>query len=386
MGGEYLFEKSAALDFPASRPSGCHFFLADLVARFGGEAVGDRGAAVRRVASLRSAAPGDIAFLSHPRFRADLDATRASAVIVAETERDATALPRIVCCDPHLYFAKVSMLLNPQPRALPGVHETAVVEAGASVAADAAVGAHCFLGAGAVIESQVVLSPGVHVGANARIGRQSRLAARAVVHAACVVGERALINSGAVIGADGFGFASESGRWTKVPQVGRVVIGNDVEVGANTTIDRGTLDDTVIEDGVKLDNQIQVAHNCRIGAHTAIAGCVGIAGSTRIGRHCVIGGAAMISDHVSICDKVVISGGTLIAKSITEPGTYTGVYPSEANRRWMRNAARLRHLDELAERVRILEQRLAALNTDRALYGKAFGELPIPPEDVVPPG
>jgi UDP-3-O-[3-hydroxymyristoyl] glucosamine N-acyltransferase len=326
------------------------FRLAEIVDRFGGEAVGDPGTMVRRVASLKSAAPGDIAFLSQRRFRAELEATRASAVIVAPRDRDATDLPRIVCREPQLYFAKVVRLLNPEPRALPGIHPTAVVEGGASVAADASVGAHCFVGAGAIIESQAVLSSGSHVGPGARIGRESRLAVRAVVHGGCVLGEHVVIHSGAVIGSEGFGLAKESGRWTRVPQIGRVVIGNGVEVGANTTVDRGTLDDTVIEDGVKLDNQIQVAHNCRIGAHTAIAGCVGIAGSSTIGRHCTIGGAAMISDHVSICDHVVISGGTLIAKSITEPGTYTGVYPAEAHRRWMRNAARLRHLDKLLSR------------------------------------
>jgi len=337
------------------------FRLADFAARFGGEVVGDAGVIIRRVASLRSAGPGDIAFLSQGRFRADLEATQAAAVIVAEGERDATSLPRIVCRDPYLYFAKVSALLNPEPSSLPGIHPSAVVEQGASVAADASVGAHCVVGAGAVIEARVVLGPGAYVGPGVRIGRDSRLAARAVVNAGCIVGERAVVHSGAVIGADGFGFANEAGRWTKIPQVGRVVIGNDVEVGANTTIDRGALDDTVIDDGVKLDNQIQVAHNCHIGAHTAIAGCVGIAGSTTIGRHCMIGGAAMISGHLSICDKVIVSGGTLIAKSITEPGTYTGVYPFEANRKWMRNAAWLRHLDEMADRIRTLEQRLAEL-------------------------
>ncbi|MGH8668061.1 MAG: UDP-3-O-(3-hydroxymyristoyl)glucosamine N-acyltransferase, partial [Burkholderiales bacterium] len=296
----------------AARP----YRLADLVARFGGEALGDPTTAVQRVASLRSAVRGDVTFLSHPRFRAELDATRASAVILAPAERDATALPRIVCRNPVLYFARVARLLNPDPPAVTGVHPTAVVEEGASVAPDASVGAQCFVGSGAVIEAQVVLSPGAYVGAGARIGRQSRLAARTVVHARCVVGERTVIHSGAVIGADGFGLAKESGRWISIPQVGRVVIGDDVEVGANTTIDRGTLDDTVIEDGVKLDNQIQVAHNCRIGAQTAVAGCAGIAGSSTIGRHCVIGGAAMISDHVSICDHVTISAGTLIARAI----------------------------------------------------------------------
>ena len=338
------------MEFPARAP--LQLRLADLVARFGGEAVGDPGTTVRRVASLKSAQPGDMAFLSQARFRADLAATRASAVIVPPAERDATALPRIVCRDPQLYFAKVARLLNPEPRALPGIHPTAVVEEGASVAPDASVGAQCFVGSGALVESQAVLSPGAHVGAGARIGRHSRLAARAVVHAACIVGERVVLHSGAVIGSEGFGLARESERWTRIPQVGRVVIGDDVEVGASTTIDRGTLDDTVIEEGVKLDNQIQVAHNCRIGAHTAVAGCVGIAGSSTIGRHCVIGGAAMISDHVAICDHVTISAGTLIAKSIGKPGTYTGVYPFDAHGRWMRNAARLRRLDELLSRGR----------------------------------
>ena len=342
---------------PVEAESLPQFRLDDLVARFGGEAVGDPGTAVRRVASLKSAAPGDITFLSHPRFRTELEATRASAVILAQAEREATALPRIVCRDPQLYFAKVARLFHPEPRALPGIHATAAVEEGAWVAKDASVGAQCFVGAGAVIEPEAVLSPGAHVGPGARIGRRSRLAARAVVHAGCIVGEEAVIHSGAVIGADGFGLAQDdAGRWVKIPQIGAVRIGDDVEVGANTTIDRGTLDDTVIEDGVKLDNQIQIAHNCRIGAHTAIAGCVGIAGSSSIGRHCVIGGAAMISDHVSICDHVVISGGTLIAKSISEPGTYTGVYPFEAHRNWMRNAARLRHLHEMAQSMHTVEK------------------------------
>jgi UDP-3-O-[3-hydroxymyristoyl] glucosamine N-acyltransferase len=350
MSAQLLLDKGTPAAVQPATRGALQYRLADLTARLGGEVIGDPGTVVERVASLRSAGPGDIAFLSHARFRVDLDATRASAVIVAPGERQATALPRIVCRDPVLYFAKVSRLLNPEPRALPGIHPTAVVEEGASVAPDACVGALCFVGAGAALASQVVLSAGVYVGPGARIGRQSRLAARVVVHADCVLGERAVVHSGAVIGADGFGLAKESGRWVKIPQVGRVVIGDDVEVGANTTIDRGTLDDTVIEDGVKLDNQIQVGHNCRIGAHTAIAGCVGIAGSTTIGRHCVIGGAAMISDHLSICDHVTISGGTLIAKSISAPGTYTGVYPAEAHRQWRRNAARLRRLDELLSR------------------------------------
>jgi UDP-3-O-[3-hydroxymyristoyl] glucosamine N-acyltransferase len=168
-----------------------------------------------------------------------------------------------------------------------------------------------------------------------------------------------------VIGADGFGMAMDEGRWLKIPQIGRVVIGNDVEVGASTTIDRGALDDTVIEEGVKLDNQIQIGHNCHIGAHTAIAGCTGIAGSTRIGRHCMLGGNAMISGHLTIADRVVISGGTLVAKSIAEPGTYTAVFPMQPHAQWLKNAALVRHLHELMERVRSLEDEVKKLGRGR---------------------
>lgn len=347
-------------ELPLRSLSGRQLDIGDLIARFGGEALGDPATPVRRVASLRSAGPGDITFLSHPRHRPSLEATRASAVIVAQSEREATGLPRIVCRDPRLYFAKVARLLHPEPRAGAGVHSSALVEEGAVIGRDASIGANCFVGAGAEIGERAVVSPGGHVGPGARVGPDTRIGPRAVIEAGCVIGARVRIHPGAVIGAEGFGLAKEAGRWRRIPQVGRVVIDDDVEVGANTTIDRGTLDDTVIEEGVKLDNQIQVAHNCRIGAHTAIAGCVGIAGSATIGRNCVIGGAAMISDHVSICDGVTISGGTLIASSITEPGTYTGVYPAELNRAWRRNAARLRRLDELAERVRVLERRLSS--------------------------
>jgi len=189
----------------------------------------------------------------------------------------------------------------------------------------------------------------------ARIGSHSRLHPNVTVYHDCLIGERVILHSGAVIGADGFGMAMDDGRWLKIPQIGRVVIGDDVEVGASTTIDRGALDDTIIEEGVKLDNQIQIGHNCHIGAHTAIAGCTGIAGSVRIGKYCMLGGNAMISGHLTIADRVVVSGGTLVAKSITAPGTYTAVYPMQPHAQWLKNAALVRHLDELMERLRSLE-------------------------------
>jgi len=330
--------------------------LRDLVERFGGELVGDPETEIERLATLRNAGPGDLSFLANPKYRGELATTQAAAVVLPVSERDSSPLPRILARDPYLYFAKVLALLNPPAPAAPGIHPTAVVEAETRVASNAAIGAHCFVGRGATIGSGVEIGPGSYVGEHASIGERCRLAARVTVNARCVVGARAVIHSGAVIGADGFGFARDGERWFKIPQVGRVVIGDDVEIGANTTIDRGVLDDTVLEDDVKLDNQIQIGHNCRIGAHTAIAGCVGIAGSATIGRNCMIGGAAMIAGHLSICDGAVISGGTLVSKSIAKPGVYTGVYPFEENRGWTRNAVWLRNLDALAERVRRLER------------------------------
>jgi UDP-3-O-[3-hydroxymyristoyl] glucosamine N-acyltransferase len=234
-----------------------------------------------------------------------------------------------------------------------------VIEPGASVSASAAVGAGAYVGKDARLGERVVLGPGCHVGDGVEIGDDSRLHALVSVYAGCSIGRRAIIHSGAVIGADGFGMARDGERWTKIPQVGRVVIGDDVEIGANTTIDRGALEDTVIEDGVKLDNQIQIGHNVRIGAHTAMAACVGVAGSARIGRHCTVGGAGMILGHLEIADHVNISAGTLVAKSIVKPGTYTGIFPISEKKEWARTAAHLRKLNALAEKVRELEKRTA---------------------------
>jgi UDP-3-O-[3-hydroxymyristoyl] glucosamine N-acyltransferase len=330
--------------------------LRDLVERFGGELVGDPDTEIERLATLRTAGPGDLAFLANPKYRGELAATRATAVVLPAAERDSSSLPRILAKDSYLFFARVLAFLNPRERSAPGVHPTAVVSPEARIGAGASIGANCFVGRDAEIGDDVEIGPGSYVGDEAAIGQGSWLAANVTISARCVVGARAIIHPGAVIGADGFGFARDGERWFKIPQIGRVLIGDDVEIGANTTIDRGALDDTVLEDDVKLDNQIQVGHNCRIGAHTAIAGCVGIAGSTSIGRNCMIGGAAMIAGHLTIADGVVISGGTLVSKSIGKPGVYTGVYPFEDNRTWTRNAVWVRNLDALAERVRRLER------------------------------
>ncbi|HEY7658145.1 MAG TPA: UDP-3-O-(3-hydroxymyristoyl)glucosamine N-acyltransferase [Burkholderiales bacterium] len=333
------------------------YSLREIARRFGGEIAGDPELEVRRVATLENAGPDSIAFLANARYLPQLKTTRAGAVIVGKAARAATSVPRIVCANPYAYFARVSALFNPAPVARPGAHPTAVIDGSARVAADAEIGACSVIERGAEIGAGCVIGAGCSIGEDAVIGAGSRLYANVSVYHGCVIGKRVILHAGAVIGADGFGIAEEEGRWVKVPQVGRVVIGDDVEIGANTTVDRGALDDTVIEDGVKLDNQIQVAHNVRIGAHTAIAACTGIAGSAKIGRHCRIGGASGIAGHITIADRVEISTYTLITKSIDRPGTYTGAYAFEPHRDWLRNAAQLRHLAELARRVRGLEKK-----------------------------
>lgn len=335
--------------------------MGDIVARFGGEVLGDPQVAVSQVAALETARAGNISFFTGSRFQKQLDATEAGAVIVGAEARDATLKPRIVSGNPYAYFAKVSSLLNPSPAFEAGVHATAQVEEGALVAPTASIGPFVSIGRGAIIGERAVIAAGCTVGENTEIGADTRLFPRVVIYHQCVIGARVIIHSGAVIGADGFGLAREDGRWLKIPQIGRVVIGDDVEIGANTTIDRGALEDTVIEEGVKLDNQIQVAHNVRIGAHSAMAGCVGIAGSARIGRNCTVGGAGMILGHLQIADNVSVSSGTLITKSITKAGSYTSAMPFSTHEQWLKNAAHLRHLDSMAEKIRALEQKLTEL-------------------------
>ncbi|MBX3651479.1 MAG: UDP-3-O-(3-hydroxymyristoyl)glucosamine N-acyltransferase [Burkholderiales bacterium] len=332
--------------------------LGEIVNRLGGELIGDPGLGVRQVATLESATPDTIAFLANERYLAQLKATRAGAVIVGSPLRGTLDMPHIVAANPYAYFARVSALFNPLPAPAPGLHPAAVIDPSARLGAGVHVGPHAVIGAGAEIGGGCSIGAGSYIGDGASIGADGLICPNVTVYRNCILGDRVIVHSGAVIGADGFGIAMEGERWLKVPQIGRVRIGSDVEIGANTTIDRGAIDDTVIEDGVKLDNQIQVGHNVRIGAHTAIAACVGIAGSSRIGRFCRIGGASGIAGHLSIADHVEISAHTLVTKSITEAGTYTGAYPFESNRDWRRNAASLRKLGELTSRVRAIEQQL----------------------------
>jgi UDP-3-O-[3-hydroxymyristoyl] glucosamine N-acyltransferase len=335
--------------------------LSQIVERFGGQLLGEGGVRVDQVATLESATGSQISFFVNPRYRRQLEQTQAAAVIVKQEAVGLIGRPLIVCDDPYAYFGRVSDFLNPPESVVPGVHPTAAIDADAQVHASACVGPLASVAAGAVIGERTFLGAGSHVGSRARIGPDCRIHAGVCIYHDCSVGARAILHSGAVIGADGFGVAMHGGRWLKIPQIGRVIVGDDVEIGANTTIDRGALDDTVIEDGTKLDNQIQIGHNCRIGAHTAIAGCVGIAGSTRIGRYCRIGGGAMIGGHLEIADNVEIGAATAVGKSISKPGTYTGALPMSPHAEWLKNAAHLRHLDRMAHRIRELEARLTDL-------------------------
>ena len=339
--------------------------LADIVARFGGQVMGDAETLIRQIGTLEKAGAGQIAFLTNAKYRKQLDGSRASAVILSKADADATVLPRIVCDNPYSYFAKLSAFLNPLRDYVPGIHPSAVVGKGAQISPQAHIGPQVTIGEGAVIGAGTVVMAGGVIGDNTTLGESTRLYPRVTVYHDCVIGNHVILHSGVVIGSDGFGMAWEDGRWLKIPQIGRVLIGDHVEVGANTTIDRGALDDTVIEEDVKLDNQIQVAHNVHIGAHTAIAGCVGIAGSTTIGKYCRIGGSAGILGHLNIADGVEISSFTLVSKSIREKGVYSGIYPFSDKETWLKSAAHLRHLDDMFARIRQLEKEIESLKGEK---------------------
>jgi len=333
------------------------FTLSEIAAQLGGRIVGDANCKIVEVGSLAHASSGQIAFIAHRRHLGELECTKATAVILPAAFENCTSLPRIVTDDPHLYFTRLAQLLHPKSDCVPGIDPAAHVHPLANVAASARIDAGAVVGARVDVGERVWIGAGCYVGERVQLGNDSRLYPTAVIYDRCVIGARVVLHAGAVIGADGFGYARDGHRWVAIPQIGRVVLGNDVDVGANSTIDRGALDDTVIEDGVKLDNLIHIAHNVRIGANTAVAACVGIAGSAVIGRNCEIGGAAMIHGHIRIADGSRISPGTLVSRSVSA-GTYTGIFPFDEHASWIKNAAGLRRLSTLIERVRALEKRL----------------------------
>jgi UDP-3-O-[3-hydroxymyristoyl] glucosamine N-acyltransferase len=338
-----------------------HARLGDLAALLGGELIGDPRAAVSRVGSLEVATAETISFVAHPRYQSQLTSSAAGCVIVAPALREAAAArgAAIVCADPYLAFARLTQWWAAQTRPAPtrGVQSSAVIEPGAHIDPTASIGALAFVGAGARIAAGAVVGVQAHVGAGAALGEATVLKPRTVLGDGCRIGARGLVHSGAVIGADGFGFAPDAGRWEKIEQLGAVVIGDDVEIGANTCIDRGALEDTVIEDGVKLDNLVQIGHNVRVGAHSAFAGCVGVAGSAKIGRHCTAGGGAIILGHLELVDHVHITAATVVTRSILKPGQYSGLFPIDDNASWEKNAATLKQLHTLRDRLRALEKR-----------------------------
>jgi UDP-3-O-[3-hydroxymyristoyl] glucosamine N-acyltransferase len=329
--------------------------LGELAVRFGCELRGDPDIRVERVATLGNADASAISFLANPRYRQQLTDTRAGAVILDAASAAACPVAALVCSNPYATYARISTLLNSPPAASPGIHPTALVAADTKIDPSSHIGPLCVVGRGVVIGPRVVIGPHCVIEDDVSIGEDVRLVARVTLCRGVEVGPRVLLHAGAVIGADGFGFAPEKGRWIKIPQIGTVRIAADVEIGANTTIDRGALDDTIIEEGVKLDNQIQIGHGCRIGAHTAIAACTGIAGSTTIGRRCQIGGFVGMGGHLSISDDVVITGYTMVSHSIAQPGVYSSGIPLEEARAWRRLVGHFKRLPAFARRLKQLE-------------------------------
>lgn len=339
------------------------YSLRDISSRFGGQVVGDGDVLISRVSSLGNAKQGDICFINDTKYQKALADCKASAFILREKDATLTPQPKIIVDNPYAYFAKISSLLNPPAISHIGIAPSAVVNSSATVPSSCSIAPMAVIGEHVVLGDNVIIGAGCVLENDVTIGDNTCLEPNVTIKHHCQVGRHCHIFSGAVIGSDGFGYAEEAGVWLKIPQVGRVIIQDHVDIGANTTIDRGALDDTIIEEGVKLDNLIQIGHNCVIGAHTVIAGCTGIAGSAKIGRHCKIGGAAMILGHLEIVDGVTVSPGSMITRSLLQADTYTALMPFQTHKEWLNTAAKLRHLDLLTDKIKQLEKDLALLKS-----------------------
>ncbi len=335
--------------------------LGEIAAHLGGELIGDPGLRVTRIGPLDGATPSTISFLSNPKYQSQLGTTQAGCVIVGAAMLEAASSrgAALVVDDPYLGFARLTQWWAARNRPAPviGIDPSAVVHASARVAASASIGPFVVIEAEAVVGEGAVVGAHGYVGEGASIGRATRFAPRVTLSQGCHIGERGIVHSGVVIGADGFGFAPSPSGAVKIEQLGGVRIGNDVEIGANTCIDRGALDDTVLEDGVKLDNLVQIGHNVRVGAHTAMAGCVGVAGSAVIGSRCFLGGGAIVLGHLTLADGINISAASVVTRSILQAGTYSGVFPIDDNAAWEKNAATLRNLHALRTRLIALEKK-----------------------------
>jgi UDP-3-O-[3-hydroxymyristoyl] glucosamine N-acyltransferase len=333
------------------------YSLGEIAKHINAEIHGDPECKILDVATLDNAKSGEISFLANRRYASNLTSTKASAVIIKQIDLDACPAHALILDDPYLGFAHVVRLFYPDVQKVPGIHQKSDISSSARIHPSVSVGPCVVIGEETIVDENVYIGPGCVIGNKVHIGENTSINANAVLCDGVTVGCRSIIHPGVVIGADGFGIANNNGTWVKIPQIGTVKIGNDVEIGANTSIDRGALNDTVIEDGVKIDNQVQIGHNVHIGAHTAIAGCVGIAGSAVIGKRCMIGGAAAINGHIEITDDVVITAMTGVAHSIKEPGIYSSGIPATEARTWRKNIASLKHLFKLSKRIKQLEEK-----------------------------
>ena len=331
--------------------------IGELAVRFGCELRGDPGVEVERVATLAEADAQSVAFVANPRYRTQLASTRAAVVVLDEASAAGCPCAALISANPHATFARIAAVLHPAPAGTPGVHPSAIVAPGAQIDPTAHIGALCVIGAGVHIGARAYVGPQCLIEDGVQVAADVRLVGRVTLCRGVSIGERTVIQPGAVLGGDGFGFAQDAGRWLKVPQTGGVRVGVDVEIGSNTTIDRGAIEDTVIDEGAKLDNLIQIGHNVHIGAHTALAACVGVSGSTTIGRRCMIGGQVGIGGHLTICDDVMITGCTMVSHSVSRPGVYSGGIPLEEAHTWRRLVGRFKRLEALATRLKSLERR-----------------------------
>lgn len=337
------------------------FTLGQLAERLGATLRGTEGRVIAGLATLQEAGPEQLSFLANAQYRKYLESTGAGAVLLTAADAEGYAGDALIVANPYLAYARLSHLFDPKPVAPSGIHPTALIAADAEVDPSASIGAYAVIESGARIGARVSIGAHCVIGARSVIGEDGWLAPRVTLYHDVTIGKRVVIQSGAVIGGEGFGFASEKGVWQKIAQIGGVSIGDDVEIGANTTIDRGALSDTLIGNGVKLDNQIMIAHNVQIGDNTAMAGCCGISGSTKIGRNCMIAGGVGMVGHIEVCDNVFVTGMTMVTRSITEPGAYSSGTAMQPAGEWKKSAARIRQLDEMAKRLRELEKQLAAV-------------------------
>ncbi|WP_166838816.1 UDP-3-O-(3-hydroxymyristoyl)glucosamine N-acyltransferase [Rheinheimera pleomorphica] len=339
------------------------YLLSDLAERLDAQLIGDAACRIVAIATLESAGAGQLSFLSNSKYRKFLAETSAAAVLISADDVPfvAPGVNALVVKDPYVAFARVAQLLDTTPAAANGIHPTAIIDSSATLGANVSVGAGAVVSAGVRVADNVQIGAGCFIGEQAEIGSATKLWANVTVYHRVRIGQRCIVHSGAVLGADGFGFANERGNWLKIPQTGTVRIGDDCEIGANTTIDRGAIEDTQIGNNVIIDNQCQIAHNVHIGDHTAMAGCTVVAGSTKIGRYCIIGGAVVINGHIDICDGAQISGMAMVMKPITEKGVYSSGIPATSNLEWRKNTAKLRQIEQLYQRVKQLENQLSML-------------------------